>query len=422
MPGRPRNALYAQSGGPTAVINATASGLILAARRNRGRIARVYAARDGILGALTEDLYDTSRESIASIERLRYVPGAAFGTCRYKLKGLEESRAHYERLIEVFRAHDIGYFFYNGGNDSQDTSWKVSQLAERMGYPLVCVGVPKTVDNDLPLTDCSPGFGSAAKYIASSVREASQDVASMAATSTRVFIMEVMGRNAGWLAAAAGLAAESEGEPPHLILFPEIPFRREEFLARVKQVAERRKYCVIVVSEGLRDTQGKVMAESGGRDAFGHPQLGGIAPLLASMVQSEAGLKVHWCVPDYLQRSARHLASRVDAEQAFRIGEAAVKLAFAGRNAVMPTVERVSDSPYRWRIGAAPLEQVANVERAFPRQYIRKDGWHITAAARRYLLPLIQGEDFPPFRGGLPVVGSLKNVMVPKRLRTRFKP
>jgi 6-phosphofructokinase len=422
MATKPRNALYAQSGGPTAVINASASGLILAARKQKGRIGRVFAARDGIIGALTEDLYDTSRESAKTIERLRYVPGAAFGTCRYKLKGLDESRAHYERLIEVFRAHDIGYFFYNGGNDSQDTSWKVSQLAERMGYPLICVGVPKTVDNDLPLTDQSPGFGSAAKYVATSIREASHDVASMAATSTRVFVMEVMGRNAGWLAAAAGLASEKAGDPPHVILFPEVRFRKDEFLERVKKTAEAGRYCVIVVSEGLRDQAGKIMAESGGKDAFGHPQLGGIAPLLASMVQAELNLKVHWSVPDYLQRSARHIASRVDAEQAVKIGEAAVKLALAGRNAVMPTIERVSDSPYKWRIGAAALSEVANQERGMPPEYISKDGWHITAAARRYLLPLIQGEDVPPFKGGLPALVPLKYTPVPKRLRSEFKP
>ena len=422
MPKKPRNALYAQSGGPTAVINATAAGLILAARRQRGRIGRVFAAHDGIIGALTEDLYDTSRESARTIDRLRYLPGAAFGTCRYKLKGLEESRAHYERLIEVFRAHDIGYFFYNGGNDSQDTSWKVSQLAEKMGYPLICVGVPKTVDNDLPLTDCCPGFGSAAKFIGTSIRECAQDVASMARTSTRVFIMEVMGRNAGWLAAASGLAAEQDDDAPHLILFPEIPFRREEFLARVRKVADERGSCVVVVSEGLRSPEGKIMAESGARDAFGHPQLGGIAPQLASLVQEELQLKVHWAVPDYMQRSARHVASKVDADQAFKLGEAAVKFALAGRNAVMPIIVRKSDAPYRWTIGAAELAEVANQERELPRNYISKDGWHITQAARRYLLPLIQGEDFPPFRGGLPFTQSLKNVRVPKRLTTGFQP
>ena len=422
MPEKPRNALYAQSGGPTAVINASAAGVILAARRARDRIVRVYAARNGIIGALTEDLIDTHRETLRSIERLAHQPGAAFGTCRYKLKGIDESRAHYERLIEVFRAHDIGYFFYNGGNDSQDTAWKVSQIAERMNYPLACIGIPKTVDNDLTHTDCCPGFGSAAKYLATSVREAALDVASMARTSTKVFVIEVMGRNAGWLVAATGLAREEEGEAPHLILFPEIPFDRPAFLQRVRETVEKVGYCVVASSEGLRDAQGKVLAESGARDAFGHPQLGGIAPQLASTIQAELGFKVHWSVPDYLQRSARHLASRVDVEQAFKLGDTAVRLALAGRNAVMPTIERQSDSPYRWKIGSVALSEVANRERRMPREFIDREGWHITAACRRYLAPLIQGEDVPPFKAGLPLRLSLKNITVPRRLATEFTP
>ncbi len=421
MAEKPRNALYAQSGGPTAVINATASGLILAARKARKRIGRVYAARNGIIGALTEDLIDTQRESLASIQRLAHQPGAAFGTCRYKLKGIEESRAQYERLIEVFRAHDVGYFFYNGGNDSQDTAWKVSQLAERLDYPLACIGIPKTVDNDLTHTDCCPGFGSAAKYLATSVREAALDVASMARTSTKVFVIEVMGRNAGWLVAATGLACEGEGQAPHLILFPEIAFDQPKFLQRVKETVERVGYCVVASSEGLRDAQGKILAETGTKDAFGHPQLGGIAPLLASTIQAELGFKVHWSVPDYLQRSARHLASGVDVQQAIKLGEAAVRLAVAGRGAVMPTIERQSDSPYRWKIGAVALAEVANRERAMPREFIARDGMHITQACRRYLSPLIQGENVPPFRSGLPARLELKNVPVPRRLKSDFK-
>jgi 6-phosphofructokinase len=422
MPQQPRNGLYAQSGGPTAVINATAAGVILAARRSRGRIARLYAARDGIVGALTEDLIDTSRESADSIERLAEQPGAAFGTCRYKLKGIDESRAHYERLIEVFRAHDIGYFFYNGGNDSQDTAWKISRIAAHMKYPLVCVGVPKTVDNDLPHTDCCPGFGSAAKYLATSVREAGLDVASMARTSTRVFVMEVMGRNAGWLAAATGLASDSDGHAPHVILFPEITFDRRAFLARVRTVVERNGFCVIAASEGLRDSRGSLLAESGGKDSFGHPQLGGLAPQLAASVQAELKYKVHWSVPDYLQRSARHLASGIDLDQAFKLGQAAVRLALAGRNAVMPTIERVSDAPYKWKIGCVALSEVANRERRLPRNFITRDGWHITAACRRYLAPLVRGEKPPSFRGGLPMLLALKNVPVPRRVASNFEP
>jgi 6-phosphofructokinase len=419
---KPRNALYAQSGGPTAVINASAAGLILAARASPGRIGRVYAARDGIIGALTEDLFDTQRESTRSIERLAHQPGAAFGTCRFKLKGIEESRAHYERLIEVFRAHHIGFFFYNGGNDSQDTAWKVSQIAARTGYPLTCIGIPKTVDNDLPHTDCCPGFGSAAKYLATSIREAAQDVASMARTSTKVFVMEVMGRNAGWLAASTGLAAEVPGQAPHIILFPEIAFDSAAFLRRVRETVEKTGSCVVAASEGLRDGDGKLLGEAGAKDAFGHPQLGGIAPQLAASVLSELGMKVHWAVPDYLQRSARHLASRVDLEQAFRLGQAAVRLALSGENAVMPTIVRVSDWPYKWKIGSVPLAQVANRERRLPRSYISRDGWHISEACRRYLRPLIQGEAPPPFVNGLPALNALKKVAVPKRLETGFKP
>jgi 6-phosphofructokinase len=418
----PRNALYAQSGGPTAVINATAAGIILSARRARGRIARLYAARDGIIGALTEDFIDTHRESERAIEQLAHQSGAAFGTCRYKLRGIEESRAQYERLIEVFRAHDIGFFFYNGGNDSQDTAWKVSQIAERLEYPLACIGVPKTVDNDLPHTDCCPGFGSAAKYLATSVREAGLDVASMARTSTRVFVMEVMGRNAGWLAAATGLATERAGQAPHVIVFPEIAFDMQAFLRRVKEVVDDVGHCVVAASEGIRDAGGKLLAASGSKDSFGHPQLGGVAPLLADSVQSALGFKVHWAVPDYLQRSARHLASRVDVQQAMKVGEGAVRLALGGANAVMATIERVSDTPYRWRTGSVPLSEVANRERRLPRNYISGDGWHITPACRRYLAPLVRGEDMPPFRNGLPVSLLLKNVAVPRRLTTTFTP
>ena len=360
MRSRPSNALYAQSGGPTAVINATAAGLILAARAARGRMGKVYAARDGILGVLTEDFIDTSRESIRAIADLANHPGAAFGTCRYRLADPATDRRQYDRMLEVFRAHDIGYFFYNGGNDSQDTAWKVSRLARESGWPLVCIGIPKTVDNDLPLTDCCPGFGSAAKFLATTISEAALDVASMARTSTRVFIMEVMGRNAGWLAASAGLAAQSDGAAPHVILFPEIAFRLQPFLARVKRVVETCGYCVIAASEGLQDARGKVLAESGKRDAFGHPQLGGVAPFLAERIQKHLRVKVHWAVPDYLQRSARHLASAVDLEQAYRLGEAAVAHALRGGDAAMMTVERLSSRPYRWRPGSVPLARVAN--------------------------------------------------------------
>ncbi|MRD73647.1 diphosphate--fructose-6-phosphate 1-phosphotransferase [Rhodocyclus tenuis] len=412
----PRNVLYAQSGGVTAVINASACGLIEAARAASPRIGKVFAARNGILGALAEDLIDTSAESDTDIARLRHTPGGAFGSCRYKLKSIDEQRAQYERLIEVFRAHDIGYFFYNGGGDSMDTANKVSQIAERLGYPLICVGVPKTVDNDLPLTDCCPGFGSVAKYVATSMREAGFDVASMARTSTKIFVLEVMGRHAGWITAACGLAAQSAAEPPHLLLFPEVAFDEVRFLARVKDCVERYDYCTIAVSEGLRDSAGRFLSDMGTRDAFGHAQLGGVGQIVAQLIKDRLGYKYHWALADYLQRAARHVASRTDVEQAYALGRAAVDLALAGRNAVMPVIERLSDSPYRWQVGVAVLKDVANIERKMPADFIAADGFGITDACRAYLAPLIEGEDFPPFRDGLPDYVRLQNPAVPRRL------
>jgi 6-phosphofructokinase len=415
-----RNAFYAQSGGVTAVINASACGLIETARRHRDKIAKVYAGRDGIIGALTEDLIDTSKESRAAIGALRYTPGGAFGSARYKLAGIDKNRAQYERLIDIFRAHDIGYFFYNGGNDSMDTAQKVSEIAVQMAVPLICIGIPKTVDNDLPVTDCCPGFGSAAKYIAVSTREAALDVASMARTSTKVFVLEVMGRHAGWMAAAGGLSAEKPGDAPHIILFPEIAFDRARFLAKVRSTVEKRGYCVVVVSEGVRDADGKFLAEAGTKDAFGHSQLGGVGPVVAQMTQEAFGYKFHWAVADYLQRSARHIASTVDVEQAYAVGKAAVEFALKGRNAVMPVIIRKSSKPYRWSIGEAPLSAVANREKKVPRNFITADGFGITAACRAYLAPLIGGEDYPPYRNGLPAYAVLKGASVPKRLRQPF--
>jgi ATP-dependent phosphofructokinase / diphosphate-dependent phosphofructokinase len=414
------NAFYAQSGGVTAVINATAAGVIETARKHTNRIARVYAGRNGIIGALTEDMTDTSKESASTIAALKYTPGGAFGSARYKLKGIEENRAEYERLIEVFRAHDIAYFFYNGGNDSMDTAHKVSLISKKMGFPVTCIGVPKTVDNDLPVTDNCPGFGSVAKYVAVSTQEAALDVLSMARTSTKVFVLEVMGRHAGWIAAAGGLAGSKPGDAPHIILFPEVPFRKAVFLKRVKECVRKYEYCVIVVSEGARYANGKFLAEAGTRDAFGHAQLGGVAPVVAQMVRDHLGFKYHYAVADYLQRSARHIASATDVRQAYAVGVAAVKMAIAGENSVMPVIKRVSDQPYRWKIDRAPLARIANKEKVLPRRYISSDGFSITEAARRYLRPLIRGEDYPPYINGLPKKVALKNVSVRKRLATKF--
>ncbi|MEZ5524516.1 MAG: 6-phosphofructokinase [Pseudomonadales bacterium] len=412
----PKNAFYAQSGGVTAVINATACGVIETARKHSDKIGTVYAGANGILGALNENLIDTSLESDADIAALLHTPGGAFGSCRYKLKDMETHRAEYERLIEVFKAHDIGYFFYNGGGDSSDTAYKVSQLSEKMGFPITCIGVPKTVDNDLPITDTCPGFGSVAKYIAVSTREASLDIESMYETSTKVFIIEVMGRHAGWIAAAGGLASEKAGEPPHIILFPEIAFDKAEFLKRVQTTVDEKGYCVVVASEGAQYEDGTFVADAGSKDAFGHTQLGGVASTLATMVKDELGLKYHYAIADYLQRSARHISSKTDVDQAYAVGKAAVELAIEGKNAVMPVIVREADAPYSWHIGEAPLSEVANVEKMMPRSFITEDGFHITEEARTYLQPLIQGEAYPPYENGLPQYVKLKNQLAEKKL------
>ena len=409
-----KNAFYAQSGGVTAVINASACGVIETARAHRDAIGTVYAGRNGIIGALTEDLIDTGKESAAAIRLLRSTPAGAFGSCRYKLKSLDANRREYERLIDVFRAHHIAWFFYNGGGDSADTCFKISQLSQAMGYPLQAIHVPKTIDNDLPITDCCPGFGSVAKYVAVSALEASLDVRSMARTSTKVFVLEVMGRHAGWIAAAGGLI-EAHGIPV-VILFPEIDFDEAKFIAKVDALVREHGYCTVVVSEGAHRADGSFLAEQGSRDAFGHAQLGGAAPVVAQMVKSALGHKFHWATADYLQRAARHIASKTDVKQAYELGKRAVELALKGANAVMPTIERTSDVPYRYRIGVAHLADVANVEKFMPRDFISDDGFGITEKCRRYLQPLIVGEDYPAYRGGMPVYATLKNVSVARKL------
>ena len=415
------NALYAQSGGVTAVINTSACGVIQTIRKHKDKIGNLYAAHNGIVGALTEDLIDTNLESDESIAALRHTPGSAFGSCRHKLGTLEKNRAQYERLVEVFSAHNIRYFFYNGGGDSQDTAYKVSQISQALGYPITCIGIPKTVDNDLRFTDNSPGFGSVAKYVAISIREAGLDVASMAQSSTKIFILEVMGRHAGWIAAAGGLSAEKEGDAPHIILFPEIAFNQQAFLQRVQESVKKFGHCAIVVSEGVKNSDGTFIAESGLTDAFGHKQLGGVAPIISKLIKDNLGYKYHWALADYLQRSARHIASKTDVDQAYALGQAAVELALAGKNAIMPIIIRESNTPYRWSIGEAPLEQVANIEVKLPRNYITEDGFGITDVCRQYLQPLIEGEDYPPYKNGLPAYVKLKNKTVAKKLEKSFE-
>ena len=415
------NLFYAQSGGVTSVINASACGVIETARKNRDKIGKVYAGLNGIVGALNEDLIDTNKESSRAIASLRSTPAGAFGSCRYKLKSLSESQREYERLMDVFRAHNIRYFLYNGGGDSQDTASKVSQFSLDRGFPITCIGVPKTVDNDLPITDNCPGFGSVAKYVAVSIREAGLDVASMCESSTKVFVMEVMGRHAGWIAGAAGLASEQAGDAPHIILFPEIPFNRDKFLRKVKNCVNEYGHCVIVVSEGAQNKDGSFLAESGGKDAFGHAQLGGVAPFIANMVKDELGYKYHWAVADYLQRAARHIASKTDVEQAYAVGKAAVEFALKGKNAVMPAIVRGKGKRYSWKISEAKLADVANVEKMMPRNYITQDGFHITDKAKNYFAPLIQGEDYPAYKNGIPQYARLKKILEKKKL-SKWKP
>ena len=415
-----KNAFYAQSGGVTAVINASAAGVIEVCRQNKSKIGKLYAGLNGIVGALREELIDTSFESDDAISQLLHTPGGAFGSCRYKLKKYEDDVTEYERLIKVFRAHNIGYFFYNGGGDSADTCLKVSQISEKMGYPIRAIHIPKTIDNDLPFTDYCPGFGSVAKYVATSVREASLDIESMCASSTKVFILEVMGRHAGWIAASGGLAASKKGEAPHIILFPEIPFYREAFIERIETTVRQKGYCVIVASEGIRYSDGAHISGSMQRDAFGHQQLGGVAPTLASMIKQSTGYKYHWALSDYLQRSARHLASKIDVDHAYAAGRRAVEMAIEGKTSLMVTIEREKGEKYKWFLGEASLEKVANMEKKMPRNFITKDGFGITKKAKEYLKPLIIGEDFPPFKSGLPQYVKLKNILTAKKLKSDF--
>lgn len=412
-----KNAIYAQSGGVTSVINATAGGVIEAARKSK-RINKLYAGKNGIRGLLREDIIDTSIEDIVEIKKLQHTPGGIFGSCRHKLKDSSSNKKEYERLIEVFRAHDIGYFFYNGGGDSQDTTNKISQFTIDAGFPVQCIGIPKTVDNDLPYTDNCPGFGSVAKYVATSVREASLDVQSMSESSTKVFIMEVMGRHAGWIAASSGLAHDKNNSAPHIILLPEVPFYKAKFLKRVKETIKKHGFCVIVVSEGARFKNGEFIADAGTVDSFGHKQLGGVAPTIAGMIKDNLGYKYHWAVSDYLQRAARHISSKTDLDQAYAVGKAAVRFALSGENAVMPIIKRVSSNPYSWKIDKVKLSKVANVERKLPQNFITKDGFGVTEACKNYLRPLIQGEAYPPYKDGVIETASLKNKLVKKKLKT----
>ena len=411
-----QNAIYAQSGGVTSVINATASAVIGTSRKSK-KINKLYAGKDGIIGILYEDLIDTSLENSSDIKKLMHTPGGAFGSCRHKLKDINQSKREYERLIDVFKAHNIGYFFYNGGGDSQDTSNKIAQYTKDAGFPVTCIGIPKTIDNDLPYTDNCPGFGSVAKYIATSTKEAALDVKSMSKSSTKVFIFEVMGRHAGWLAASAGLAKSKNNSAPHIILLPEVTFNEKLFLKKVREVVKKEDYCVIVVSEGAKYKNGKFLADAGTVDSFGHKQLGGVAPRIAEMISNKLGFKYHWAVSDYLQRSARHISSQVDLDHAYAVGKAAVEYASSGENAIMPIIVRKKPKPYAWEVGKVALSKVANIEKKMPRNFISKDGFGITQSCKNYLSPLIQGEAWAPFEDGVIQTASLKKKLIKKKLK-----
>ena len=411
------NIFYAQSGGVTPVINATAAGVIAGYLKNKKVFGKLYIGKNGILGALKEELIDVNNENTKELDLLKYTPGGAFGSCRLKLKDFKKSKKDFDRIYDVFKAHNIRYFLYNGGGDSQDTTNKISKYFSNQKYPLVCLGLPKTIDNDLPVTYTCPGFGSVAKYIATSTLEASLDVMSMSQTSTKVFILEVMGRHSGWLAASSGVIKSNQSDPPHIILFPERKFDKTEFLKKVKNAVSKYSYCVVVASEGIQDKKGKFISDSGEKDSFGHAQLGGVAPMLSNMIMNNLKLKVHWAVSDYLQRAARHISSSVDVDQAYKLGTESVELAKKNITDVMLTIEKKKSSKFKWSIGTTKLDNVANIEKKLPKNYIKSNGYEITAACKKYISNLIEGESFPIFKNGYPLYAKMKCKLIKKKLR-----
>ena len=411
------NIFYAQSGGVTPVINATAAGVIDAYNKNKKSFGKLYVGKNGILGALNEELIDISKEDKTQLALLKQTPGGAFGSCRLKLSDFKKSKKDFDRLYEVFKKHNIRYFFYNGGGDSQDTTNKVSKFFKEKNYSIICIGLPKTIDNDLPVTDNCPGFGSVAKYIATSTLEASLDVKSMCETSTKVFILEVMGRHAGWLAASAGVIKEKAGDAPHLILFPEIQFNQSSFLKKVKETTIKYGYCVIVASEGIKDNKNKFLSDSGLKDSFGHAQLGGVAPVLSSIITNKLKYKVHWAVSDYLQRAARHIASTVDVNQAYALGLESIKVAKLDNNNIMLTIKSTKiKQKYKWSISSTNLNNVANVEKMLPKNFIKSNGFEITRSCKEYISNLIQGEDYPSYDNGVPQYAKLECKTIKKKL------
>lgn len=416
-----RAVFYAQSGGATSVINATATGAILAARKAGYPF---YVGRNGICGALAEELFDTTKESLADIEALAFTPGCAFGSCRLKLPSFQENPTVFRRIFDVFEAHDVGACLYNGGGDSQDTGLKLAEASLALQYPLKVIGLPKTIDNDLYGTDCSPGYGSAAKYIASSVREIYNDLSGMAPTSTKLFFLEVMGRNSGWLALAGGLAHEPEGKLPVILLLPEQDWSFETCANRAKQLIAQHGCAVVVVAEGMSTKFAKdvIFDNSSGQlgsqaDVFGNRRLSGAAPFLAEAFRNKLHYKVQWAVAGYLQRAAAHLASAVDREQALAVGARAIELVAAGQSGVMVTIERLSSQPYQWKLGSIALSEVANRVVQVPSVFWDPQTYDISAKGLEYLAPLAAGEAVLSVdSSGLPRMVKLKKFLMPKLL------
>jgi 6-phosphofructokinase 1 len=416
------NLLVAQSGGPTAVINSSIAGVISEAGRHEC-IEEIYGGMNGVYGILQENLIDIGEENTKSIQSLKHTPAAALGTCRYKINfktDAEQAEKDMNRLFEVIEAHNIRYFFYAGGNDSQDTTNKVHLEAAKRGYDIRAIGVPKTIDNDLPHTDHTPGYGSVIKYNATTVMEVGADLRSQATDEGSCCIIEVMGRSAGWIAAGTVLAKEREDDPPHIILLPEIPFNETKFLVKAMDTVTKNGYCVVVVGEGLKDTEGnEIGADKTKLDAFGHPVLAGAAERLAEIVEPALNLKTRTVKLGYAQRAAAHYASQTDVDEAFACGEAAVRAAIEGQSGFMVKLVRESDEPYKWSTGLQPLEDIANQEAFIPRDWISEDGWLPNEKFEKYARPLIQGELHLPTKGGLPAFARLNKVAVDKVLPPR---
>ena len=408
------NLLYLQSGGVSSVINVSACGVLEEAYRHSQLITGIYSAAFGIHGLLNEEIYDVTNLNKETLRAIRCMPGGVFGSSRHRIVDAHEDDSEYQRLLNIFRAHGISCFLYNGGGGSMAAAEKIADYCRTLNFPISCIGIPKTIDNDMEQTDNCPGYGSVAKFTATTTREAGLDVASTYTSSTKVLLMEVMGRHAGWIAAAAGLAQQEVDDPPHLIIFPERPLNKKDFLNKVDECVKRIGYCVVIVAEGARGEDGEYI--NANVTSSGHRQLGGAAMVLAILIKELLGYKYHCVISDYLQRSARHLSSQVDVEHAYAVGSAAVRYALAGKDCVVPMITRISSSPYKWKINEVSLKVVANKEKFLPQSYISKDGYGISDTAREHILPLIQGEAYPIYQDGLPQMTRHRFPLLTKKL------